>query len=379
VWGRDGVIIGLAALMTDEPDLHDTFRRTLKTLAENQGPHGEIPSNVDPVSGRISYGGMAGRVDADLWFVIGCGEYWIRTNDDEFLKEMLPRLEKIRFLLGAWEFNTRGLLYIPQTGDWADEYLHHGYVLYDQLLYYQMLKTMAAIHRHFHESEDHHLREKIHRLKHLICTNYWFDDAEEIPEDVYHEILYKKGKKAAGKCRGRFWLPFFSPHGYGYRFDGFSNILASLLDISDNRRKQNVDKYIDDELIHDKTYLIPAFYPVITPVDDDWEDLQMTFSYNFKNQPYEFHNGGRWQMLTGFHVADQAKKGSLEKGKRFLKSIHEANALEMEGEEWSFPEYINGKDFVPGGNRFQGWSAAGALIGHHALEGKEVFQINDGK
>lgn len=51
----------------------------------------------------------------------------------------------------------------------------------------------------------------------------------------------------------------------------------------------------------------------------------------------------------------------------------------MEGEEWSFSEYINGKDFVPGGTRFQGWSAAGALIGHHALEGKEVFQINDGK
>ena len=33
-------------------------------------------SNVDIRSGRVSYGGMTCRVDADLWFVIGCGEYW---------------------------------------------------------------------------------------------------------------------------------------------------------------------------------------------------------------------------------------------------------------------------------------------------------------
>jgi glycogen debranching enzyme len=79
IWGRDGMIIGLSALMTDSADLIDTFRHTLQTLAEHQGPHGEIPSNVDPKSGRISYGGMTDRVDADLWFVIGCGEYWKAT------------------------------------------------------------------------------------------------------------------------------------------------------------------------------------------------------------------------------------------------------------------------------------------------------------
>ena len=62
IWGRDGVIIGLAALMTGKADLIDTFRHTLETLAKYQGPHGEIPSNVDPLSGRISYGGMTGRV-----------------------------------------------------------------------------------------------------------------------------------------------------------------------------------------------------------------------------------------------------------------------------------------------------------------------------
>lgn len=27
------------------------------------------------------------------------------------------------------------------------------------------------------------------RLKRLNRVNYWFDDGEEIPEDVYHEVL----------------------------------------------------------------------------------------------------------------------------------------------------------------------------------------------
>lgn len=35
---------------------------------------------------RISSGGTAGRVDADLWFVIACAEYWRHTGDDDFLE-----------------------------------------------------------------------------------------------------------------------------------------------------------------------------------------------------------------------------------------------------------------------------------------------------
>ena len=124
IWGRDGVIVGLAALMSAEKDLIDTFRATLETLARNQGPHGEIPSNVDPQNGRVSYGGMAGRIDTDLWFVIGCGEYWKETEDESFIDQMLPAINKVHFLLGAWEYNNRGLLYVPATGDWADEYIH---------------------------------------------------------------------------------------------------------------------------------------------------------------------------------------------------------------------------------------------------------------
>ena len=141
IWARDGVIISLAALMTEDIELTRACKSTLSTLARYQGPYGVIPSNVDTVTERVSYGGTTGRVDASLWFIIGCTEYWLATGDDDFIAELLPVLEKTRFLLGAWEFNNRGLIYVPQAGDWADEYLHSGYVLYDQLLYPSNLKV----------------------------------------------------------------------------------------------------------------------------------------------------------------------------------------------------------------------------------------------
>lgn len=379
IWSRDGAIIGLAALMTGEAELIKTTRQTLKTLAANQGPHGEIPSNVDTSSDRVSYGGMAGRVDANLWFIIACGEYWQATGDDEFLHEMIPAIEKTRYLLGAWEFNNRGLLYIPETGDWADEYIHSGYVLFDQVLYLQALRTICAIRCNQHDSEDHDLQAKAMRLKHLIRANYWFIDGDGVPDDVYHEILYKKGRTAATRCATHFWVPFFSPHGYGYRFDSFANVLTSLLNVADDDQRRNVDRYISGVVFADGDQLLPAFTPVIKPVDKDWDDLHMTFSYTFKNKPNEYHNGGLWPMITGFYVADLALRGNREVARKLLDKIHEGNALEMEGEAWGFPEYVHGKDHTAGGTRHQGWSAAGAIIGEKALEGQCVFRIGDRK
>lgn len=376
IWGRDGALLTIAALLTGEADLIRCGGKTLATLADAQGPHGEIPSNVDPFSGRISYGGTAGRVDSNLWFVIACGEYWHATDDGQFLESMLPVLEKARFLLGAWEYNNRGLLYIPLTGDWADEYVHNGYVLFDQLLYLQALRTLCAIHADFHGTEDHALGDKTSRLHHLIHDNYWLSEDEALPPDVYHELLYRKGKMAASHCRDRYWMPFFSPLGYGYRFDSFANVLASLLGVAEPFQQDAVDRHIESITGNNRIRLLPAFHPVITPRDEDWQDLQMTFSYTFKNNPYEFHNGGLWPLITGFYVADLARRGKTGTAVEFLAAVHRANAMNGDGtERWGFPEYINGRTFEPGGTFYQGWSGAGAIIGHQALRGKEIFSF----
>jgi len=82
-------------------------------------------------------------------------------------------------------------------------------------------------------------------------------------------------------------------------------------------------------------------------------------------------------MVTGFYVVDLAARGKHEVAQRYLAGIHRANALEMDGEPWSFPEYVHGRNFVAGGTRYQGWSAAAAVIGHHALEGADLLRGDD--
>ncbi len=376
IWGRDSCIIGLAALAAGDDDLVEACRCTLRTLARYQGPHGEIPSNVDPVSERVSYGGTTGRVDADLWFIISCGQYWRATGDEALVDELREPIEQTRYLLGSWEFNTRGLLYVPITGDWADEYLQTGYVLYDQLLYLQAQRELAALRQQRFGGEDHTQKQSISRLRHLIRANYWFLDGDEVPDDVYHEVLYRRGRQAAPHRCGCYWMPFFSPASYGFRFDALANVLVSLLGVADDGQREEVDNFIANELTPRELPLLPAFHPVITPKDEAWDDLQMTFSHTFKNEPYEYQNGGLWPMITGFYVADLAQRGHGTAARRHLAAIHRANESETDGADWTFPEYMHGRELRPGGSMHMGWNAATAVLGHHALEGRPVFRTN---
>ena len=50
----------------------------------------------------------------------------------------------------------------------GDEYVHSGYVLYDQLLYFQAQREISALHRHLYQSAHHKLDDRVTRLKHLI-------------------------------------------------------------------------------------------------------------------------------------------------------------------------------------------------------------------
>ncbi len=380
VWGRDSSITGLAALLSDDEALVDSCRRSLETLAEYQGPHGEIPSNVDPVTNKVSYGGTTGRVDSNLWFVISCGEYWRHTNDTDFLDRMLEPLNKIRRLLGAWEFNARGLLYVPPTGDWADEYPQSGYVLYDQLLYLQAQKIFCAIEQYRDSSSIKASTDKVTRLQNLLQANYWLFDSEAKVDRIYHENIFKRGRKKASALKYQHWMPCFSPLGYNYRFDTLANVLAGLFGLANEEQIFAVDAYIEKEVVSKKLKLLPGFNPIIHQQDKQWEKLQTSFSHRFKNKPYEYHNGGLWPMVTGFYAADLAQRGCKKEAETYVRGIHTANQTDNTetGEAWGFPEYLNGQTLQPGGTPSMAWSAAAAVIAEAYVGGKSLFNWNDG-
>ncbi|MDQ6659843.1 MAG: fructofuranosidase/invertase, partial [Chloroflexota bacterium] len=144
IWARDGVIAGLAALASGEADLIVGLQRTLDTLIQHQGPHGEIPSNVTSDGKQVSYGHLVGRVDAPLWYIIGACAY-IQYTPQADREHYRSSIERALFLVGCWEYNNRGLMYTPLSGNWADEYVQQGYVLSDQLLYETALQAAGRV------------------------------------------------------------------------------------------------------------------------------------------------------------------------------------------------------------------------------------------
>ena len=349
VWARDGVICGLAALASGDENLIITFENTLETLANNQHKNGTIPSNVLVTVNetQVSYGGLAGRVDAVTWFVIGICQYAFYKKDSSFVSKYDSNIQKCLRLLEAWEFNNQHLIYVPLSGNWADEYITDGYVLYDQLLRIWALRS----YNYFQKSDE--ITSKIQKIEHQIVVN--FTPNEIVPK--YHERAYNELQfKGFMPCS-------FSPAGYKTQFDAFANALVLLLNIGSDDFQNEIIKTFETIKNETDLKLIPAFWPPIQESDLDWNLLKNNCKYEFRNYPYEFHNGGSWSMVNGFYGLALLSKNQKEKASQVLNSINNANEME----NFSFFENFNTKTSKPNGVAFCAWSAAAAVFLHQNI------------
>jgi len=349
VWARDGVICGLAALASGDKELIETFKKSLETLANNQHKTGTIPSNVmtkgDIV--EVSYGGLAGRVDAVTWFVIGVCQYAFYTNDIAFVAKFNTHIEKCFALLDAWEFNNKGLLYVPLSGNWADEYITDGYVLYDQLLRVWALKS----YNYF--VEDDVISTKIKAIIEQIEINFTPNELG----DKYHQRAYQEINI------DQFMPCSFSPAGYKTQFDAFANSLALYLNIGSQDFQQTILDYSISLKNEMKLKLLPAFWPAIKETDLDWNLLKNNCKYEFRNYANEFHNGGSWSMVNGFYGLALLSKGQTKEATEVLNAINTVNAVQ----DYSFYENFNSETTEPNGVPFCAWSAAASVLIHQSL------------
>lgn len=357
VWARDGIICGLAALASNDDQLIKIFKKTIETLAQYQHKLGTIPSNVGFENGdvNISYGGLAGRVDAVTWFIIGLCQYAYHTTDINFLKSYDNQIKKCLHLLDAWEFNNKHLLYVPLSGNWADEYITDGYVLYDQLLRLWALKS----YNHFNNNDE--LSEKILNITSQIKLNFLpKTNGEKVHQKVYKAFQFKD------------YLPCsFSPSGYKTPYDCFANSLAILLNIPDDDTKENLLLYAYELASSTELGLCPAFWPPIKENSSYWGLLKDNCKYEFRNKPYEFHNGGSWPMVNGFFGIALHQEKELYKAKCILDNINKANAVE----DFSFYENFNTKTTSPNGVSHCAWSAAGSILLHQSISNDFKFLI----
>lgn len=346
VWARDGVICGLAALASGDEKLIHTFKKTLETLASHQHKAGTIPSNVSIQNNNVevSYGGLAGRVDAITWFVIGVCQYAYYKNDIAFVEKYKSNIENCFALLEAWEFNNKHLLYVPLSGNWADEYITDGYVLYDQLLRIWALKS----YNYFMKSDS--VSDKIEHITEQVNINFFPNSkGGKFHERAYNEVQFKK------------YLPCsFSPSGYKIQFDAFANSLALLLNLGDKDFQDKLLNFAFNLASETKLGLLPAFWPPITEDDEQWSLLKNNCKYEFRNYPNEFHNGGSWSMVNGFFGLALFSKNYLKQTDFILEKIHNANEMS----DFAFYENFNTQTREPNGVPYCAWSAAAGILLH---------------
>ena len=355
IWARDGVICGLAAQLTDDESLLKTFKSTLQTLADHQHDLGHIPSNVhfkaDGTS-EVSYGGLAGRVDTISWFIIGVCNYCWSCRDMTFFKEMLPKILKGLNLLDSWEFNNHHLIYIPRSGNWADEYIIEGHSFYDQVLRLWALKCLNKL------DPSERLEKKTQVVTNMLEGNY---KTGNYPKP-YHPNAYSRLQKAD------YWMASVNPSGYQTMFDALGNSLALLLDLGNKQFQTSLIKYSENLRKGLKMQLLPAFWEPILEGSSNWKLLKDNCKYEFRNHPYEFHNGGTWQMVNGFYgiaVLDKDATISAE----ILQHIEALN----KAEDYGFYENFNTETAKAIGVQHCTWSAAGQIIVTQFINGKRFL------
>ncbi len=360
VWTRDGVISGLAALASDDTTLIAGMQRTMTTLTRHQGTHGEIPSNVTVDGSHVSYGHLAGRVDALLWYIIGVCAYIRYSNDTSFKEFARLSVERALFLAGCWEYNDRGLLYTPISGNWADEYIQQGYVLSDELLYVMALSNAGLVFDH------QGWQAKATFLRQMLEVNYWPQTTLNNDPLVYHPNAYRY--QTLEQKEIDHWLPSFSPGGYATYFDGLAHALALLTDLGDEEQRCRAEAYVQSLEQKIGSILLPAFWPVILPGNPAWVTLQSNHLFGeMKNQPYFYHNGGLWPVLTGLYAVGLVRQNQFEQASKLLVAINSANAQGRDSRYWEFSEYLHGQTHTAMGTKYMAWSAAAGVLAHQAV------------
>ncbi|MBZ5858133.1 glycoside hydrolase 100 family protein [Flavihumibacter profundi] len=354
IWTRDGTINSLAAILSEDEALAGTARATMQTIFSNQHKSGFMPSNVSP-SGGVSYGGTVGRADNPSWAVIGLCQYALYRNDLQFARQYQKNVEACFSVMDAWEFNGKHLMYVPQSGDWADEYIQHGYVLFNQLLRVWALRLAAKV---FGNTA---WLEKSGKITDVIRVNFWNNqDAKNLyAPNLSHQLEHAPMD---------FWFLGFNPSRIYSQFDLQANTLALLLGIGNSKQDQTLAELIRG-LFMQQQNLLPSFFPTIQYGDADMAELQNNYAYSFRNIPGEFHNGGLWSVWNGWLAAALCTIEETGLAVQLTEKIAAANSLNNN----EFNECLHGVSGKPIGVPHCAWSAGGYLVAAAYLEGKRLF------
>lgn len=370
VWARDNGITMLGAIASGDPTLLACSRAALETLGGGQSQRGLIPLNINPDSGYISTEN-AGAADSNLWFILGHYLHYCTTGDAEFVRRHWPTIDKAMIWLEYQDMNECGLIEIPEAGNWMDLLAVRYNTLYDNALYYAavlaheqlsaLIASNIATHRMTINSAGVH--ERINLL--LWIDRCWV--AEHFAEHLerlkairlewymlYHNI---------GMISSRpYYLPWVAFREYGDWCDSLGNLLAVLTGIADGHRTEHILRYMY-QVGMAEPYPTKAIHPPIYPGEANWREYYRSRTLNL---PHQYHNGGIWPMIGGFHVAALVRHRWHSEAERMLNTLAES-VKQGTNSSWDFSEWMHGDSGHPMGYTQQGWTAAMYLYAEAAV------------
>lgn len=365
VWARDTAVAALAIIAHQIKPLYKSIKFSIYTLQQAASVNGQIPSNVAiDVNGKItgaSFGGPVGRTDAGFWWVIMTLQLLNQNADEELKSTAYLQASAVFKLADAWEFNGKNLMYLPMSSNWADEYVTHGYVLYDQILRYWALDLAGS----FYNRED--WKEKASLIKIAIKKHY-------LLETDLENSLYTKAqiKELTNFDLEHQFIASFSPGDRVERFDCWSVGLLLLLNLPSKESAKKLEKASQNIFNASFKKGIPAFYPLIKENDPLYHFIKSNHSYNFKNYPGHFHNGGIWPVVNGFLIAGLNQQGFTATAQTLQDAMMQN--LSQNDETFPFAEYFDFDNAAPSGVKNLCYSASGYLIGHQSLYATEAFK-----
>lgn len=358
VWARDTAVAALAIIAHEIKPLYKTIRSSLSVLKNAASVNGQIPSNVavneDSKIIDVSFGGPVGRADASFWWLITAIQLLQKESDEKLKSEIFQQANLIFKLADAWEFNGKHLMYLPMSSNWADEYVTHGYVLYDQILRYWALELAGS----YYCNEE--WKDKALLVKLAIKKHYLFETSVENSLYTKAQLNELKNFNLENK-----FIASFTPGDRVERFDFWSVGLILLLDIASEWSAKKL--HIATQKIFNASFRkgIPAFYPIIKENDIHYHCIELNHNYNLKNYPGHFHNGGIWPIVNGFLIAGLKQQGFDETAEALQNAM--LNNLVKADSYFSFAEYFDFDKVEPNGVKNLCYSASGYLIGYQSI------------
>lgn len=370
IWARDSMVTFLGASVTGDERLLAASRASLETMSRFQSSRGLIQLNVNPDTGYVSTEN-AGAVDANLWYILGHFLHYQTTHDIDFLKKHWMSIERALIWLEFQDMNECGLIEIPEAGDWMDLLSVRYNVLYDNVLYYAALLAYQELHKKLDDIPPAHnvtvdaagVHERINLLMWIDrcwIAQHFAEHLEKLKSIrlewfmLYHNI---------GTISSRpYYLPWVAFREYGDWCDSLGNLLAILVGIADGHRREHILHYMD-QVGMAEPYPTKAIYPPIYPNEREWREYYRSRNLNL---PHQYHNGGTWPMIGGFHTAALVAHGWNDRAKEMLVSLAKANSLAIDGSSY-FNEWLHGQTGHPMGFGKQAWSAAMFLYAEAAV------------